>query len=139
MSGLEKYSTGGFFVRAGIQAKHIVLGSRKGLKLLISFLIRVIYFFIPLTLLYKCGQKLISKYNGVETTRVSNLSGTDGGKTFFPKDTYKEYVEHTFDDYTFSIVKDYDLVLRKNYGNYMELPPKEQRVSKHPIVELKLE
>lgn len=45
----------------------------------------------------------------------------------------KEYVLHQFEDCQFYIMKGYDEALKEKFGNYMELPPLEKRVSKHDI------
>ncbi len=45
--------------------------------------------------------------------------------------SYKEYKIVPFENIKVSITTDYDNVLTKAYGNYMALPPKEKRVTKH--------
>lgn len=60
--------------------------------------------------------------------------------SFFSSTAYKEIVnKNIFEDYelvkfehlTCRIPKGYDELLKKNYGNYMELPPIEKQVSHH--------
>lgn len=47
----------------------------------------------------------------------------------------KEWIEDTmlvdFDKYQFRVPKDYDAVLKLNYGDYMQLPPEEDRIQHH--------
>ena len=39
--------------------------------------------------------------------------------------------KHRLENIDVSVINSYDMFLTKHYGNYMELPPKEQRVSHH--------
>lgn len=48
-----------------------------------------------------------------------------------PAAWFDDYVKVKFEDGTFSCIKQYDKYLKLLYGNYMEWPPKEQRVPKH--------
>lgn len=50
---------------------------------------------------------------------------------FKPADFFDGLLLHQFEDAQFPIVKDYDWYLRKEYGDYMKLPPLEKRVSSH--------
>lgn len=43
-----------------------------------------------------------------------------------------------FEDKEFLIPKEYDEVLRVAYGDYMQLPPEEDRVPHHHLTELKI-
>lgn len=45
----------------------------------------------------------------------------------FPKAIYEESIEVPFEDAMFMINKEYDACLRSYYGDYMQLPPMEQR------------
>lgn len=54
----------------------------------------------------------------------------------FRKDYLKEQVEIQFEDDVFSCPADYDLLLKDEYGNYMQLPPADQRENRHNIVEV---
>ena len=44
---------------------------------------------------------------------------------------FDEVTETDFDGHRFYILKGYDNVLRRRYGDYMQLPPENQRVSRH--------
>lgn len=48
-----------------------------------------------------------------------------------PKQWWETFEETRFEDAVFSIVSNYDNVLRNYYGNYMELPPIEKRNPMH--------
>lgn len=52
-------------------------------------------------------------------------------KEFFPAEWYTETVELTFEGEHFSAPIDWQAYLSRNYGDYMELPPPEERRSRH--------
>jgi len=45
----------------------------------------------------------------------------------FPKSFFDEYVEIPFEGYMFKAIKEYDEFLHIIYGDYMQLPPVENR------------
>ena len=49
------------------------------------------------------------------------------------KDFFDQYVDVEFEGHTFKAIKNYDEWLKTCYGNYMEFPPEEQRISIHGI------
>ena len=53
-------------------------------------------------------------------------------KELMQKSQILEYSQICFEGEVFRAVKNVDLYLNNMYGNYMELPPENQRVSKHP-------
>ncbi|WP_216697689.1 LicD family protein [Anaerostipes faecalis] len=66
-----------------------------------------------------------------------DLSTLSCYKIHFPKDMPKKYTKIKFENKEFMIFKDYDEMLRLKYGNYMKLPPKEERICKHNPVKIK--
>lgn len=74
--------------------------------------------------------KLANKYNNQETSRViSNWPCYNFEKDIFDKSDFEEYIDCEFDGVNAMIIKNYDKVLRHTFGDYMKLPPKEQRVN----------
>lgn len=57
--------------------------------------------------------------------------GTDGVKAIFPKEYFKESIDHEFEGIQLKIPKEYDAILRRLYGDYMRLPPEEKRIGHH--------
>lgn len=57
------------------------------------------------------------------------LSG--GRRDIFRREWFDKYDSVEFEQYTFKIPKDYDKVLKQTYGDYMKLPPEDQRVGHH--------
>lgn len=54
--------------------------------------------------------------------------------TYIKKKELKQYVRTPFEDMEALIPIGYDTYLRRQYGNYMELPPVEKRVSHHNVI-----
>lgn len=54
-----------------------------------------------------------------------------GEKDIFPRKWFDETVLMPFDKYQFRVPKYYDEVLRHEYGDYMQLPPEEDRIGHH--------
>ncbi|MEE0930320.1 MAG: LicD family protein [Acutalibacteraceae bacterium] len=56
--------------------------------------------------------------------------------SFFPipKDTCFELIEHKFEDEYYKIPKNYDIYLTDRYGDYMQLPPEEKRVTHSSVI-----
>lgn len=50
---------------------------------------------------------------------------------YFYADSFKDLIEIPFEDCTFKVPAKYDEVLRMQYGDYMQLPPEEERVGHH--------
>lgn len=47
------------------------------------------------------------------------------------RETFEQYIDISFEGHTLRIIKDYDTYLADLYGDYMQLPPVEQRVGHH--------
>lgn len=47
---------------------------------------------------------------------------------------YKHYMEIDFEGHKFMCIKDYDTYLKTVYGDYMQLPPIEQRIAHHNLL-----
>lgn len=62
---------------------------------------------------------------------TSPNAGIPGGKNKYslimPTDVFKNYREIKFEGYDFMCISDYDTYLRNTYGDYMVLPPEDQR------------
>ncbi len=52
-------------------------------------------------------------------------------KPIYKRAWFEEYVNVMFEGYEFKAIKAYDEYLRMNYGDYMQLPPKEEQIPHH--------
>lgn len=62
---------------------------------------------------------------------AGRLVGDYGSKEIMSKVLFEEKIRVTFEGEQFDAVADYDTFLGSLYGNYMQLPPKEKRVTHH--------
>lgn len=68
------------------------------------------------------------KYNQIKTNYVCCLSGYYGYKReIMPRKLLESYVWYHFETTRFMGIRNYELYLKKIYGNYMELPPEGKR------------
>ena len=76
--------------------------------------------------------KICKSYKGIQTKRVGLIAPSDSTRReIWASSIFNDYVLLPFEDGEFSCVADYDSVLRSMYGDYMQLPPEEKRVSHH--------
>lgn len=77
------------------------------------------------------------RYNRGKTATVTNLGGS---YTYWreskPRAILEKTVLHVFENGQFSIPEDYDSFLRSCYGDYMQLPPPEQQVGRHGVLQV---
>lgn len=57
--------------------------------------------------------------------------GSDGVKGVFPKEWFCDTAEVPFEGRTFKAPVNYDAVLTRLYGDYMQLPPEKDRIAHH--------
>ena len=72
----------------------------------------------------------ISEMTQIEKTNKIACIVT-GGFRLWDKEMFDSFIEIEFENRKFQAVEDYDTMLKSIYGNYMELPPIEQRESYH--------
>lgn len=90
--------------------------------------------------IWRFAQRRMTRYNFDDSENVAELcAGFYFMKKVYPKDLiYSGTTEVEFEGKKFLAMKGYDEYLKIPFGNYMELPAKEERVPHHDIVELKL-
>ena len=88
--------------------------------------------------IHKTLENQYIKYNN-ETTPYMGVPAVMSMKRsfeskLFPRELFDSYITLEFEGNQFSAISRYDDFLRIFYGDYMQLPPVEQRVGKHDIV-----
>ncbi|MCQ2482206.1 MAG: LicD family protein [Clostridia bacterium] len=74
---------------------------------------------------------LAKSYNYEECERVASFEWNDKRNTFYDKKWFEGTLKHIFENKEFNIPKGYKEWLTQAYGDYMTLPPPEQRVLTH--------
>lgn len=101
--------------------------SRK-LKLLAR---KVLFSHISIKLVNEDIMRIIKKVPWGSTAHCSQLvCGGNRDREFFTLDMFDSTVEVEFEGHSFWVANGWSEILRLNYGNYMQLPPKEERVPK---------
>lgn len=79
--------------------------------------------------------KKITQYNENESLPVIAIETVASLKAEYPANLVSEYVELPFEDNFFMCFKQWDICLTLKFGDYMQLPPEEERTWKHhPII-----
>ncbi len=87
----------------------------------------------------KAATRARMRYNDGSAKYVTNMySGYDYEREAVPFQMLETVIPHKFEQGEFCIPKDYDQFLRQCYGDYMQLPPEDQRVGSHEILGLDL-
>lgn len=79
-------------------------------------------------------KKILKKYKNIDFDKVNFAAAVGGSyreKEILPKEVFTDYIYLPFEDKNFKAIAAYDTYLSSIYGDYMQLPPKEKRVSHH--------
>lgn len=116
----------------GLKNKNQFIKPHSGLK---AFFKRILYYVAKLFSYENLRKKLYaiaSRYDFESSEYLSCLVWTDGGKVqIFKKNDLEDVVSVEFEDGHFMIPKKYDNILTQLYGDYMQLPPENQRIGHH--------
>ena len=80
-------------------------------------------------------QSICTKYSYSTEYQSDWLFAADALYSRLPAGVFAEYTEVPFSGESFSMVRQYDSWLRIEYGDYMKLPPREDRENRHKIVD----
>ena len=87
----------------------------------------------------KTATRVRNRYNDGSATYTTNMySGYDYEREAVPCGMLEDTVPHKFEQGEYSVPREYDRFLRQIYGDYMQLPPEDQRVGLHEIQDLDL-
>lgn len=121
-------------VSAILSAKYLSIRQRKGGKKYIAWILK--YSFYPI--------KKVWLYNIAETLAMFFKSGKilknfeSSYRETLSKSQFEKFINVKFENQSFKAIEDYDSWLRIIYGDYMQLPPLEKRVTCHVLSEIKL-
>jgi lipopolysaccharide cholinephosphotransferase len=99
---------------------------RKKIKFILS---KILCFFLPLRFIHFIHKRLCLLFNNLNTNYITSFSGKYGYKKETHKyDTMYPLLKIVFEGKQYFAPGNWDLYLKNMYGNYMELPPVEQRI-----------
>ncbi len=89
--------------------------------------------------IWKFAERQMTRYHFDESENVAEFcAGFYFMKKVYPRSIYDGKVELEFEGEKFFAMKGYDEYLHIPFGDYMELPPEEERLPHHDIVKLEL-
>ena len=75
----------------------------------------------------------LRKYDARKERYVGNFLGRYKEKEIMPTEIFDETILMDFESLQVPVMKDYDTYLRNLYGDYMQLPPKDEQINRHAI------
>lgn len=102
----------------------------KGIQKWVRYGIQMILAPVSAEKLYKKLHTLSGKWNGLPETEKKEVCCLveSGPAIVFPYELTKEYAQYPYDGCQYPSFKDYDTPLRAWYGDYMQLPPENERI-----------
>ncbi len=125
-----------------IKTRELVLENNSFAKKILKILAFIIIFpftiFTPLNKIILKINAESSKYNKDSTEFLTlmalGLKYNKYYKFIYSQDDYHETIDVEFNGSYFKAPKNYDQILRRMYGEYMTLPPIEQRIGSHGVI-----
>ena len=84
--------------------------------------------------LAKQQEKLIEQFNQSSTARKGLLACLWDDAWYCDKKAFESFTNLEFEGHVFKAFSGYDTYLRAQYGDYMQLPPEEDRIAKHDYI-----
>ena len=79
----------------------------------------------------KTMRRIATRYNYEESKQVCSFGSRTAMKEILPREVFDNYITVSFEGSEYRAPEGYDKYLKQKYGNYMQLPPKEKKVSSH--------
>lgn len=76
-------------------------------------------------------EKLFHSYPFESSEYAGAITGMFGIKEHMNSEVFKDYIWMDFEGKKYMCIKDYNAYLTQHYGDYMQLPPEERRVTHH--------
>ena len=120
------------FYRSVVTVKNLALSKRRSWFKNLEILVLKALLLYPRSRAIKKINKIASSYVDREARYVGELTLMPyGEREIFEKEWFSETVELEFENRYYLAPKRFHEVLTKCYGNYMELPPEEKRITHH--------
>jgi lipopolysaccharide cholinephosphotransferase len=126
------YKKGVLLNRINIKTKMSFL-SQRTLKGKVAWILFLPLRIVPNIYWWETWKNELKKYPLYESTYTGHVWGMLMRKRNCHAECFSGYIEFPFEDTAMRCPKGYDEYLTKLFGDYMKLPPKENRVLKHGI------
>lgn len=111
--------------------KYLPINPKSKKQHLVAYIVRIFGFLIPKKTIMKRIESLEMKYYGNDSLDIACIISPYKLHDAVPASCYSEFLMHKFENEYFQIPKGYDKILTSTYGNYMELPPEDERHLRH--------
>ncbi|MCC8102653.1 MAG: LicD family protein [Clostridiales bacterium] len=123
------------FCRLGIQSRYLKTSSRAGSKKILSYILGLCYSPFSLRFLYRTAEKEAASSLNCKGSKASNIFDTVKGR-IFEREDFEDYMDVMFEGHKVMAVSNYHKMLTALYGDYMKLPPENERQPHHELAEL---
>lgn len=96
----------------------------------------ILFFPFSKTRLMKLEEKICKLFDSGKAENCINLGGAYQYREYTRKENLTTLTKLSFEGYEFSVPSDYNDLLSRMYGDYMQLPPVEKRGIQHRMVEM---
>lgn len=97
----------------------------------LKFILKFVSNLYSIDSLYKHLDKIANKFDYDKSEYIGTVSWAFTKTDMFRHEDIEETVNSEFEGLNFSIPKNYDYLLRRQYGNYMEMPSEDDRIGHH--------
>jgi len=112
--------------------KLLLMDPKKSRSVLKQILVKVVQKLFRLQNVLKQAEKAARKYGDLPGAQVSSLAERyDTAQPLYDRGLLEDSTAANFEGYRFCIPKKYHEILTATYGDYMQLPPEDQRVGVH--------
>ena len=113
-----------------IQLKQMKYRRGRSVKNNVLFILsRIPLFFIPFLFLVRHKAKIGGMFNPKAKDICNIMDGN--GRATIPMEIMENFIDIEFEGRSYKCMKDYDIYLKKAYGDYMQLPPEDKRITHH--------
>lgn len=95
------------------------------------YILKILLQLFPITYWGIKWNKYVQKYNNTITGYKGFGAIYPANKNTFNEKIFDDYIEINFEGHHYLSIKNYNIYLSTIYGNYMKLPPKNQRIASH--------
>ena len=81
---------------------------------------------------------IATRYDYEKCEQTCSFGSRTATKEILPRNVFEDSITVIFEGSEYCAPKGYDRYLTQKYGNYMQLPPEEQRISTHDSQAYKL-